>query len=40
MKYFKRSETMKELINTRFGELEASYLEKNIEDLYTELYEH
>lgn len=40
MKYFKRSETMKELINARFGEQEASFLEKNIEDLYTELYEH
>lgn len=40
MKYFKRSEMMKELINTEFGIQEASFLEKNIEDLYTELYEH
>ncbi|MFT3984080.1 MAG: hypothetical protein QM697_09235 [Lachnospiraceae bacterium] len=40
MKYYMRTEIMRKLISEKFGELEASFLENNIEDLYTELYEH
>ena len=38
--YFKRSEFIRQKLTEQFGELEPSYLEKNVEDLYTELYEH
>ncbi len=40
MKYYMRTEIMRKLISERFGELEVSFLENNIEELYTELYEH
>lgn len=38
--YFKRSAFIRQQLTEQFGELEPSYLEKNVEDLYTELYEH
>lgn len=38
--YFKRSAFIRQKLTEQFGELEPSYLEKNVEDLYTEIYEH
>ena len=40
MKYYMRTEVIRKAIEERFEGLPASFLEKNIEDLYTELYEH
>jgi len=40
MKYFKRINYMKAAVIKQFGDLDASFLDKNTEDLYTEIYEH
>ena len=40
MKYYMRTEVIRKVVDERFDGLAASFLEKNVEDLYTELYEH
>lgn len=39
MKYFKRTEKMKELINEKFLNLDEAYLEHILDDIYTGIYD-
>ncbi len=40
VRYFKRIEFMNQKLREQFGDIEPSFLEKTIDDLYTEIYEH